>query len=86
MNFYEHTIINKHDLSTKDVQYSKNKYGKINNTEGKESKKEKRQYLSLQKMWQQTRKKQKKRYAGRWEDICHNVQGKGEGLRKERNI
>jgi small subunit ribosomal protein S6 len=35
MNFYEHTIITKHDLSTKDVEDVKNKYVKIINSEGK---------------------------------------------------
>ncbi len=35
MNFYEHTIITKHDLSAKDVEDVKNKYVKIINSEGK---------------------------------------------------
>tara|TARA_B100000941_G_C28497222_1_gene551706 strand:+ start:1028 stop:1357 length:330 start_codon:yes stop_codon:yes gene_type:complete len=36
MSFYEHTIITKHDLSTKDIEDVKKKYTDIiNNTDGK---------------------------------------------------
>ena len=36
MSFYEHTIITKHDLSTKDIENVKKKYTDIiNNKDGK---------------------------------------------------